>query len=87
MILLSRPVFSSWNIFNSNSFPNFKILHVTNPPSKDEWSRNPLNRTNKATEAIRDNAKKGSDKVVESMTNFDATLKTIKEFSRQPQQI
>mmetsp|Transcript_7355 Transcript_7355/g.7759 ORF Transcript_7355/g.7759 Transcript_7355/m.7759 type:complete len:460 (-) Transcript_7355:128-1507(-) len=69
MVLLSRPVFSSWNLFNSNSFPNFKILHVATKSSS--W--NPFGPSNDAAQEFKDKAN-------ESMTKFDATSKMIKEF-------
>lgn len=69
MVLLSRPVFSSWNLFNFNSFPNFKLLNVDTKSSY----LNPIGLLNDAAQEFKDKAN-------ESMTNFDATSKTIKEF-------
>jgi hypothetical protein len=63
MALLSRPVFSSWNLFNFNSFPNFKLLNVDTKSSY--W--NPVGPLNGATQ-------KFQDKANESMTHWIFTV-------------
>jgi hypothetical protein len=63
MVLLSRP----WNLFNSNSFPNFKLLNVATNTSKSSYW-NPVGPLNHAPQTNFDATSKTIKELFETVT-------------------